>query len=101
MTGLDIKIITKENPKGYRALVYLDELGLQISALQDENTGASYSFFKKYALDAAKISVKEGESADSYPVEQIKQVANGDKWKAYTFDLLDENGNTVIPEKGG
>lgn len=101
MTGLDIKIITKENPKGYRALVYLDELGLQMSALQDENTGASYSFFKKYALDAAKISVKEGESADSYPVEQIKQVADGDKWKAYTFDLLDENGNTVIPEKGG
>lgn len=101
MTGLDVKITTKENQKGYRALLYLGETGLQISNFVDDNTNASYSFYTKYAPEATKISVKTDDNADAYPVEQIKQIADGDKWKAYTFNLLDKNDEVVIPEKGG
>lgn len=101
MTGLDVQIITKENQKGYRAILYLSEAGLSISKYEDTDTDASYSVFSKYAPTVDSIDVKTGEDANEYAVEQIKEVADGDKWRAYTFELQDAEGNSVIPKKGG
>lgn len=100
-TGLDVQIITKEKPSGYRAVLYLSESGLKISNYQDDATDTRYSVYSKYVPTAKKISVTSGNNANDYAVEQIKQVADGDKWKAYTFDLQDEGGNSVTPGKGG
>lgn len=101
MTGVDVQIITKETPSGYRAVLYLSENGLKIADYHDDSTDTTYSIYSKYAPTASGISVKAGEDADEYPVEQIKQVADGDKWKAYTFDLQNVNGESITPEKGG
>ena len=56
MTGLDVQIITKENQKGYRAILYLSEAGLSISKYEDTDTDASYSVFSKYASTADSIA---------------------------------------------
>ena len=101
MTGVDVQIITKENAKGYRAVLYLSESGLKMANYKDDKTDTEYSVYSKYASTASSLVVKSADNADEYPVEQIKQIADGDKWKAYTFDLQDTNGNSVTPEKGG
>ena len=101
MTGVDVQIITKENAKGYRAVLYLSESGLKMANYKDDKTDTEYSVYSKYAPTASSLVVKSADNADEYPVEQIKQIADGDKWKAYTFDLQDTNGNSVTPEKGG
>lgn len=101
MTGVDVQIITKENAKGYRAVLYLSESGLKMANYKDDKTDTEYSVYSKYASTASSLVVKSADNADEYPVEQIKQIADGDKWKAYTFDLQDTNGNSITPEKGG
>lgn len=101
MTGVDVQIITKENSKGYRAVLYLSESGLKMANYQDAETHTEYSVYSKYAPTASSLVLKSGDNADEYPVEQIKQIADGDNWKAYTFDLQDANGTSVTPEKGG
>ena len=101
MTGLDVQIITKENQKGYRAVLYLSQNGLSISKYEDSDTNTSYSVYSKYAPEADHIRVTTGEDASEYAVEQIKLVADGDNWRAYTFDLQDAEGNSVTPKKGG
>lgn len=101
MMGVDVQIITKENPSGYRAVLYLSETGLKMSNYRDDDTDTQYSVYSKYAPSASGISVTSGENANDYAIEQIKQIADGDKWKAYTFDLQDKAGNSITPEKGG
>lgn len=101
MMGLDVKIVTKETPAGYRAVLYLTEDGMSMRTFTDEATNTSYTTYAKYIPSDAEFSVKEGEEADSYAVKQIKDVADGDNWRAYTFALNDEEGNACVPEKGG
>lgn len=98
--GVDVKITTTECPDGYRAVVYLSEGGTT-TTLTDEASGASYETWTKYISADARMTVTTDENANEYPVEQIKLVADGDKWKAWSFSLTDSEGNDVVPLKGG
>lgn len=100
ITGIDVKIVTKENPKGYRAVMYLSNTGMRMTTLKDEKTNTSYTTFEKYVL-GSKLTVKSGEDANEYAVNDIKNVADGDNWRAYSFYLTDTDGNSFVPHKGG
>ena len=100
MTGVDVKITTKEHPDGYRAVMYLSEDGMKLTTLNDESTGTSYTTYAKYVNDAT-MEVTAGEEANEYAVKDIKNVADGDNWRAYTFHLKNKNGESYVPQRGG
>lgn len=100
ITGIDVKIVTKQNSKGYRAVMYLSDTGMRMTTLKDEKTNASYTTFEKYILGST-LNVKSGEDANEYAVSDIKNVADGDNWRAYSFYLTDADGNSFVPHKGG
>ena len=100
ITGIDVKIVTKQNSKGYRAVMYLSNTGMRMTTLEDEKTNTSYTTFEKYIL-GSKLTVKSGEDANEYAVNDIKNVADGDNWRAYSFYLTDTDGNSFVPHKGG
>ncbi len=71
-----------------------------MTTLKDEKTNTSYTTFEKYVL-GSKLTVKSGEDANEYAVNDIKNVADGDNWRAYSFYLTDTDGNSFVPHKGG
>lgn len=100
ITGVDVKIVTDEHPDGYRAVLYLSESGMELKTLEDEATGTSYTSYAKYIANKNLI-VKSGEDANAIAVSDVKNVADGDNWRAYSFYLQDEDGNSYMPQKGG
>lgn len=100
ITGVDVKIVTDEHPDGYRAVLYLSEDGMTLQTIEDEETGASYTSYAKYITNK-ELVVKSGEDANAVAVSDVKNVADGDKWRAYSFYLQDEDGSSYMPQKGG
>ncbi len=100
ITGIDVKITTKQQPEGYRAVLYLSENGMQAVTLKDDATNASYTTYEKYVAGTT-LTVKTGEEANTYALKDIKNVADGDNWRAYSFYLTDEDGKSHVPPKGG
>ena len=100
-TGIDVLIKTEEHPEGFRTVLLPSSMNQsKIMTLSDDETGCSYSSQERY-IKNKQLEVVTGEKCNEIAVNDIKNIADGDNWKAYSFYLKDDKGNSVYTQKGG